>query len=158
MSVLPAAIVTHPRDDAKAAAVVLKGYLALRGVAAKQLKDKFRHDLGELWAEFRTYEPDMRLSKFDRTIADLHAFEELRYPPEEGVVRAIALQKTRPSKAPSSKMRWYMLIRDELDWLTLLLFKLTNNCAHGVDLSNVGKRCLLHENECAGAWTMVGLP
>jgi hypothetical protein len=50
-------------------------------VPAKELRNKYIHDIEKLWERFKQKEADAALDRFDATIHDLHEFEDdLRYP------------------------------------------------------------------------------
>ena len=58
----------------------LKGALAKKGISSKRLK-KLGHDLPKTWRKF-TAVYGIDGSSFDRVIAGLQKFEEIRYPDE----------------------------------------------------------------------------
>jgi hypothetical protein len=57
----------------------LKGALVKQGKSLAELR-KLNHDLGEIYKEFKTAFPDHSADAFDPIIAELHKFEEIRYP------------------------------------------------------------------------------
>jgi hypothetical protein len=57
----------------------LKGALA-KTKSLEELNRGFKHNLPNLWEAFKQQANDAALERFDRTIAELHRYEEIRYP------------------------------------------------------------------------------
>jgi hypothetical protein len=57
----------------------LKGALA-KTKSLRELDKGFKHDLPKLWEAFKDQTNDAALKRFDATIAELHRFEDIRYP------------------------------------------------------------------------------
>ena len=58
----------------------LKAYLTRHDFSLDDLKNKMRHDLKRLWAEFKKIAGDDTLVIYDDHITELDKFEEIRYP------------------------------------------------------------------------------
>jgi hypothetical protein len=107
----------------------LKGALAKKGWSLKDLKDKLGHDLRKIWFEFKTqYTSDPNgLNEFEATIAELHRFEDVRYPnliTEKGMLCDIG---GGPPTAPRiGLMPSYLLHLDEIDRLVGKVFELAS--------------------------------
>ncbi len=115
----------------------LKGHLWLT-VTADDLK-KLEHRLPGIWQRFKETSDDTRLTAFDRTIENVHAFEALRYPDiviDKGMLFHITLTRKEldwcraVDQVPGQPPR-YLLALEEVDQLVLLLFEI---CSRNADV------------------------
>ncbi len=106
----------------------LKGHLWLT-MTSEDLKE-LRHSLPRIWRHFKDATGDSRLTAFDRTIENVHAFEALRYPDiviEKGALFHFVLTRGEldwcraVDQVPGQPPR-YLLALEEVDRLVLLLF------------------------------------
>jgi hypothetical protein len=86
--------------------MLLKGRLT-HAYSVKKLRDAnhFAHDLGNCWAAFKALFPTEDLSGFDKLIAQLHAFESIRYPDnlvKSGAHITIGFVRAQSIPAPSA--------------------------------------------------------
>jgi hypothetical protein len=82
------------------------------------------HDLKRIWRRYKRENPDPALTKFDRTISDLHNFERIRYPEDiiyRGMESVIGFVR-EPGFAGMGPIPRYQLVVDELDELVQFLF------------------------------------
>jgi hypothetical protein len=107
----------------------LKGTLS-KTATLKELKDKLGHHLPKLWDAFKGQIDDPALSRFDRIIAGLHQYEELRYPDSVlSMGMQSAIEITRPTSAPAAGTapvpgpRAYKLCLEEIDELIRAIFQ-----------------------------------
>ena len=101
----------------------LKGAL-VPSVSVKDLKDKFRHNLKELWKGFKKEVSDPTLNRFDDIIDKLHKFEDIRYPDKivaDGAT-IVTINGPLPSYIPTPKAE-YELHVSELDQLIVIIFE-----------------------------------
>lgn len=136
----------------------LKGYLIRRhGFDDDTLRKRFGHHLDALWVEFRTRQQEPIYERFTQTIAELNKFEELRYPPPEptgtGHRQAQAYYPTRPTKPHDPRIQHH-LVRDEIDYLVIVLYQLSGMPPQGGLLRETGQSSLLDGNPCADRWDM----
>lgn len=136
----------------------LKGYLVRRHRFDRETLKRFSHRLDKLWAEFRTQRQEPIYDRFTQTIAELNKFEELRYPPPEtpgsGPRQGQAYYGTRPTRPRDPEKIPFGLVRDEIDYLVIVLYQLAGMHPHGGTLQEAGKFSLLDGNQCADLWDM----
>lgn len=96
----------------------------------EELTADFLHNLPLIWQRFTDTVANPRLKKFDRTIANLHAFEPLRYPDrvvEKGALFLFQVTREdldRARKASHARRRpppRYLLALEEIDRLVFML-------------------------------------
>ncbi len=68
-------------------------FLLLNKYSAKQLQDKFGHNLEKLWKQYKLLQQDKTLNKYNALIKKLNKFEELRYSASKGYTIFIDLKK-----------------------------------------------------------------
>ena len=104
----------------------LKGALS----ETKSLCDlrKLSHDLPRVWSSFKNQANDTALDRFDATIADLHDYEELRYPDSvivsgmESIIEITrSLISTGVATGGTSVPRYSLCVQD-IDELVSLIF------------------------------------
>jgi hypothetical protein len=100
----------------------------LKGALCKVLDEAQRrrlgHDLKRIWRRYKRQNPDPVLTKFNRTISDLHNFERIRYPEDiiyRGMESVIGFVR-EPGFAGTGPIARYQLVVDELDELVQFLF------------------------------------
>ena len=109
----------------------LKGAL-VKNRTLKELRG-LNHGLDNLWQAFKAEVGDPKLSQFDKTIATLHAYEDLRYPDNallngmESVISShrIAgplLAQQNPLRQALPPVRKYELCLQDVDELTKAIF------------------------------------
>lgn len=111
--------------------MLLKYLLLQNGFTARQLKNKFRHNLKRLWRETKRVAGNPDLKAYDPVIARIAAMEELRYP-GRGYTFQMSLRKEPSSPATGSAtkgLRHYQVSLEEVDELMKIL--LTNNVTPG---------------------------
>lgn len=117
----------------------LKGHLSKRRTL-KQLKD-LGHDLKGIWAAFKKDISECHLDLFDYIVADLDAFEHVRYPDAqlaEGMICVVSVTSSQTgdtlgrlyrfddrSKAPVSEPV-YQLVLDSIDELVATIFSVSS--------------------------------
>ena len=80
-------------------------------VDAKEMKDRYGHDLIKLWQRFKEETADPALDQYDETIQALHKFEKIRYPDFTSSIRfgvlwwGISSSRPRARKASRSLRR-----------------------------------------------------
>jgi hypothetical protein len=157
----------------------LKGCLC-PDFTADELKAKFGHQLGKLWGEFMAKEPWRRLMRttaapeldavgkalagFQPAVADLNAFEDLRYPDKvPGFTAIIGRERVADPvrlKGPPSP-RLFRLFLNEVDRLIVALHTAgsVNPVVFTMGLNAEGLDLLKRENPVAGAWDgQINLP
>ena len=71
-----------------------------RSFPVRELKDRFRHKLPDMWQALKAIQPDAGLTAFDETISGLETFEAIRYPEtirEKGAAISIAWTSDKPA-------------------------------------------------------------
>lgn len=111
----------------------LKGQLWL-SMSREGLQD-LGHDLPAIWNRFKAGVNDKQLRVFDRTVAEVHAFEALRYPErilEMGMLFHFELTRADVETARKgdsgdlvSKVPLYLLAIEEVDHLVRKIFDLS---------------------------------
>lgn len=106
----------------------------LKGVLSKthplsELKNKYRdHDLNKMWSGVKAQETDTVLNEYDPTIAELNAFEDLRYPDavlETGMLCTVDFGNRIPNENGGivRKEPIYRFHIERVDSLVQVLFK-----------------------------------
>jgi len=108
----------------------LKGHLCLTW-SETNMKNLLKHKLVRIWEEFKKDVPDRSLTKFDKTIAGLHRFENIRYPEEvfkKGMHAVISFEKPppQPPSSPRRKEPKYEVIISDVDELVAVIFEKAN--------------------------------
>lgn len=106
-------------------------FLLLDELTARQLKDKFGHNLLKLWKYYKIQQNDKKLNRNNSLVKKLNDFEELRYPTGKGYMIFIDFRRGYHShvKQPSPvKMpKEYRLNLEEIDeFITIILKKTVN--------------------------------
>jgi hypothetical protein len=94
-----------------------------RSTATAQLGQTYGHRLNALWNQYKQYVAPTNLSRFDRVIADLSRWENVRYggfPAGTSVAKGMGLVRA-PAQASTSK-DIYLLGLDEVDDLITAMF------------------------------------
>ncbi len=104
----------------------LKGGLS-KTKSLDELK-KIGHKLPKLWDAFKAEVNDASLDLFDKVIANLDSYEEIRYPDkilEKGMGSQLAIGKAGPGEVggAAAKVPQYTLSLAEIDELTAAIFK-----------------------------------
>jgi hypothetical protein len=71
----------------------LKGGL-FGALPVHKLRNEYRHDLTKLWAEYKAWQHDPALARFDATVTALHQLESIRYP-DRGMGTSFAIEWQR---------------------------------------------------------------
>jgi hypothetical protein len=123
-----------------------------------QLKNKFGHNLHRPWDEFKARFPSENLSIWDSLIADLHLWEDIRYPDEliqNGAQLAIAWDSRGVSGTGSMPVPplYRVTVRD-LDKFVHVLIPLLNVNAKAFTgmVNQWGLNVAKHENPEAVNW------
>jgi hypothetical protein len=108
----------------------LKGHLLLT-MTPDELQNKFRHNLPRIWKHFKAMVPDGTLQRYDRTIADIHTFEAIRYP-EDVITKGARFQlevarrdlerNIKRKTSVTGGLPRYTFALEEVDALVILLF------------------------------------
>jgi hypothetical protein len=94
-----------------------------RSAATAQLRQKYGHRLNALWNQYKQYVAPTNLSRFDRVIADISRWENVRYggfPAGTSVAKGMGLIRA-PAQTSRSK-DIYLLGLDEVDDLITAIF------------------------------------
>jgi hypothetical protein len=105
----------------------LKGALAKKGKSLAELT-ALRHHLPLIWSEFKASYSGHSADAFDSIIAELHKFEEIRYPDvilERGMFCSIDPGKRPQSVVSRPEGPHYVLYLGEIDELMGKLFSIT---------------------------------
>jgi hypothetical protein len=132
----------------------LKGCLV--GTHNEAERRRLGHNLDRIWRRLKRQIGEQSLSRFDATIADLNAFEDLRYP-EKVRGRPIHFELVRPpTETSGSRLKTtgqFQLFLNEIDHLVSVLFHQAtlNPKFFTVSLSASG-RALLTKDNPTGIW------
>lgn len=103
----------------------LKGALA-KTKSLRALDKSFKHNLPKLWDAFKQQTNDPALKRFDSTIADLHQFEDIRYPDSilaKGMAATIEIVRSNiPSTYKGPAVPEYRVCIQEIDELVEAVF------------------------------------
>ena len=89
----------------------------------RELKRQFSHDLPKAWKTFKAEVKDRsELHHFDKSIQQLHAFEDLRYPDSIVQRGATIVIGGSPSVSPATTPK-YSLSMNEMDRLVVAILK-----------------------------------
>jgi len=94
-----------------------------RSAATEDLRRRYGHQLNALWDGYKQYVAPTDLSRFDRVIADLDRWEDVRYggfPAGTSVAKSMGVVRA-PAQAASSTDS-YVLGLDEVDDLITAIF------------------------------------
>jgi hypothetical protein len=92
----------------------------------EELKHRFGHRLIDLWSEFKARFPSATLSRFDTAVAEIEAFEDVRYPEEilkNGAEMTIEWGTTSARSCNPSSVPKYTLNVPEIDRLLAEIFR-----------------------------------
>ena len=102
----------------------LKGALA-KTKSLRELDKNFKHDLPKLWGAFKLTN-DAALTRFDTSIADLHRFEDIRYPDSilaKGMAATVEIvRSTIPNAYKGPAVPEYRVCVQEIDELVEAAF------------------------------------
>ena len=117
------------------------------------------HNLPRMWARFKEIFPAVDVSRFDLVIAELHKFEELRYPDsiiQHGAMMGFALFREQVVSASSSvaSTPHYAIVLEDIDELQELLFAVGNINPRALtgSMSESAKQHLFLHNRHASKW------
>jgi hypothetical protein len=92
-------------------------------------RHSYSHSLDKLWAEFRRRNSTQDLQSYDKVIAELDKFEDIRYPDslaDFGAVMSVGLYEVeQPLATLRSSPEPYVLMLPQIDRLMTLLFQRT---------------------------------
>ena len=129
----------------------LKGGLAKKQMALNELKG-FGHNLPKLWTKFKEQLPDPSLTDFDTLVAELHKFDDLRYPDSilaKGMSVNVGVRKALSAAGgPTGPEPRYELCLENLDALVGAIFRVAsvNQKAYVDSLSPRARECLKEHN------------
>jgi len=103
-----------------------------RNLTLKELRNKFGHNLVNIWNAFKKDFPDPLLPHFDKTIADIEEFEDIRYPDnllKHGAQIVVGIRGSVPAKIspiPSRREPLYKFYVDDVDRLIGEIFRVSS--------------------------------
>jgi hypothetical protein len=129
----------------------LKGALS-KTKSIRQL-EKFRHKLPSLWKAFKD-QTNIALNQFDTTIADLHRYEDIRYPDAilaSGMASTIDIVKSNlPTRYEGPPVSEYRICLQEIDELVDAIFSgARRNPAAYFQRSDPTREFLIKENRAS---------
>ena len=103
----------------------IKGYFA--PTTTPNERKAWGHNLKSIWSRFKGQVADPTLARFDATIAELHKFEDIRYPErlvKQGMIAGISYVKpTGPITVPGRTEPTYEIVLEEVDELVRVMFE-----------------------------------